>query len=56
MIKYVLLHKNHGVVNIAGVFANREEAEEKKRQREAEEKNWKIWKRHEYYIEVVNVI
>ena len=51
MINYILLHKKHGVVNVAGVFANREEAEDKKRQREEEEKNWKLWERHEYYIE-----
>lgn len=52
MINYILIHKDNDVINITGIFDTREEAEAKKRQREEEERNWKIWDRHEYIIVV----
>ena len=53
---YVLVNYDPetGIKNQAGMFETLEEANAKKEERENQEKEWVIWKRHEYKILELN--
>ena len=50
MILYVLLQERDGWVNVTDVFASREEAIAKKRERELLEEGWVLYSRFKYTI------
>ena len=56
MIVFILYQRRDELVNITGVFHNREAAEEVKALREELERGWVLYDRFEYTIEEVDVL